>query len=195
MLRIMHVEEIEDLLLYLPELVQHQQNRAPSFVDNVAQWLAALEKAFLANKLYQAASIAMLRSSLVSAKLGQVPDGVQFKGIATRSKIRTAVAAQAVQKASEIASGIVAENRRRFAEAEAAAQQLVAVALARGLVEHRPPNISNTEYLSSLRNRLMNGEFENAVLHLEGLVGPNDILILLDRALALRRAVLSTVPG
>ena len=40
----------------------------------------------------------------------------------------------------------------------------------------------------------MNGEFENAVLHLEGLVGPNDILILLDRALALRRAVLSTVP-
>ena len=31
MLRIMHVEEIEDLLLYLPELVQHQQNRAPSF--------------------------------------------------------------------------------------------------------------------------------------------------------------------
>lgn len=136
----------------------------------------------------------MLRSSLVSAKHGLVPTGIEFKGLASRAKVKSVAAAQAVQKAAEIATTIVSENRKRFSEGEAIAQQLIAVALARGLVEHRPPEMSNTEYLSNLRERLMTADLQNAVLHLEGLVGPNDILILLDRALTLRRAILATVP-
>jgi hypothetical protein len=193
-LRIVHVEEIESLLLALPALVREQEEHASFFPENVLAWLMTLEKAFENNKLYQAAQVAMLRSTLVSARQGQVPAGIEFKGLPSRTKVQRAVAAQALQKASELASVIVAENRKRIAEGEAIAQQLIAVALSRGLVEHRDPVTSNTEYLSNLRDRLISADLANAVLHLEGLVGPNDILILLDRALALRRAILATVP-
>lgn len=182
------------MLLLLPQLVRQQEDRSGMFVENSAAWLAELERIFTDNKLYQSASIAMLRSSIVAARQGQIPSGIAFKGLPSRSRIRSAVAAQAIQKAAEVASSIIAENQRRFAEAEAIAQQLVAVAIPRGLVLPRSPGMSNTEYLADLRMRLMKGDLENAVLHLEGLVGPNDTLILLDRALALRRAILAEVP-
>ena len=46
--------------------------------------------------------------------------------------------------------------------------------------------MSNTQYLRILRRSLVtSGDLESAMVHLEGLVGPHDALILFDRALAL----------
>jgi hypothetical protein len=194
MLRITQVEEIERMLFYLPALVKQQEERASDFADNVAMWLRQLENVFVENRQYQTASIAMLRSELVAASHGELPAGIAFKGMPSRSRVKAAVAAQALRRASEIASGIVNENRKRFTDAEAVAQQLIVIAIPRGLVIPPDPDMTNTEYLLQLRNRLMHADLENAVLHLEGLVGPNDALVLLDRALALRNVVVARVP-
>lgn len=185
MLRIVHIEEIEELLLLLPALVEQQELRSANFVSNVGVWLHSLEKAFAANRLYQAGNIATLRSGLVAAEQGHVPTGLEFRGRPSRWRVLSAVASQAMQRAAEVASTLIAENRPRLAEAERVAQQIVAVALSRGLIATRKEEVSNTQYLRLLRDRIVSsGDIESAVVHLEGLVGRHDALILLDRALS-----------
>lgn len=184
MLRIMHIEEIEDLLLLLPTLVQQQEQRSADFAPNAGAWLISLEKVFTANRLYQAGFIATLRSGLVAVEQGQIPAGLEFRGRPTRSKVLNAVASQALQRTAEVTSTLIAENRPRLVEAERVAQQIVAVALSRGLITARETEVGITQYLQMLRRNLVtSGDLESAVVHLEGLVGPHDTLVLLDRAL------------
>lgn len=186
MLRIMQAEEIASLLLLLPDLVRQQERRSAEFVPNASEWLNSLEGVFAASRLYQSGSIAMLRSSLVAVEQGHLPAGLQFRGRQTRSRVVGAVASQALQRAADMASTLIAENQARFAEAERVAQQVVAAALSRGLIADRPSEVSNTQYLLMLRHNLVaSADLENAVVHLEGLVGPYDTLILIDRSLAL----------
>lgn len=185
MLRIMQAEEIASLLLLLPDLVRQQERRSTDFVRNAGEWLNLLEGAFAAMRLYQAGSIAMLRSGLVAAEQGELPAGLQFRGRPTRSRVLNAVASQALQRAADMATTLIAENQPRLAEAERVAQQIVAAALSRGLITGHPEGVSNTKYLLMLRRILVTSvDLENAVVHLEGLVGPYDALILIDRALA-----------
>ncbi len=164
------------------------------FPEHVDAWLEELEKVFTSIRLYQVAAIAGIRSELIAASQGQVPPGVTFKGLPSRSRVKSAAAAQALRQASDVASSIVRENRGRFAEAEGIAQQLIAIALPRGLVHLWDPDLTNTEYLLQLRDRLGASDLQPALLHLEALVGPNDTLILLDRALALRSADIVDIP-
>jgi len=186
MLSIVQIEEIEHLLLLLPDLVQKQEQRAADFVPGVGAWLSALEKALTANRLYQAGNVAILRSGLVAAQQGQVPVGFEFRSRPTHGKILTAVAAQALQRAADLASALVAENRPRLTEAERVAQQIVAVAMSRELVILRTAEISNIQYLTLFRRSLAaSSDLENAVVHLESLVGRYDALILFDHALGL----------
>lgn len=185
MLRIMHAEEIASLLLLLPDLVQQQERRSTDFVPDAGAWLNSLEGVFAAGRLYQAGSIAMLRSGLVAAEQGQLPAGLQFRGRPTRSRVLNAVASQALQRAADMASTLIAENQLRLGEAERVAQQIVAAALSRGLIIGRADGVSNTQYLRMLRRNFVTSvDLESAVIHLEGLVGPYDALILIDRALA-----------
>ena len=188
MLRILHIEEIEGLLLLLPDLVRQQEQRASAFVRNAAAWLNSLEKAFAANRLYHAGSVAVLRSGLVAAEQGQVPKQLEFRGLPSRPRLLNAVASRAVQQAADVASTLIAENRPRLVEAERVAQQIIAVVMSRGLDTVRDATVSNTEYLRTVRRSLAaSGDLESAAAHLEGLVGPQDALILFDRALAIHR--------
>lgn len=184
MLRIMHVDEISDLLLRLPSVVRMQEMRSAGFGPAVMNWLAALEKAFTASRLYQAGSIAALRSELLAAMQGQIPNSIEFRGRPTRSRILNAVASRSLQHAADVASNLIAENRSRIVDAERVAQQIVAAAMPRKLMALRDQGMTNTEYLQQFRRSLRSiPDLENISIHLEGLVGPYDALILLDRAL------------
>ncbi len=185
MLRIVHLEEIERLLLQLPGLVKQQERRSTEFVTSVARWLTALETVFVANRLHQAADIATLRSDMIAVEHGQIPSGLQFRARPTRSRVLGAVASQSLQRATAVASTVISESRPRLLEAERVAQQIVAVALSRGLPIGRENGSDNTQYLQSLRGELVAAaDLASAVVHLEGLVGPHDALVVLDRALA-----------
>nr|WP_298687529.1 hypothetical protein [uncultured Dongia sp.] len=192
MLRLMHAEGIADLLLELPGLIGQQERRSTDFVRNAVAWLTALEDLFTASRLHQAGSIAILRSGLLSAEHGHVPEGLQFRGRPTRTRVLTALAAQALKQAADTASELLSENRARLAEAERVAQQIVAAGLSRGVIMGRGEEASNTEFLRALRRGLStSADLEPAAVHLEGLVGPYDALILFDRALAPHLAVLA----
>ena len=185
MLRVHQLEEISGLMLRLPALVHEQETRAAAFIDHTNEWLLALEKALSSCRLHQAGSVAMLRSDIAATLRGQTPASVQLRGRETRSRLRNAAAAQALQGAAAIASAIVAENQPRVAEAERVAQQIVAVAIARGGILDRHVGLTNGEYLREIRKTLMaHVELQNAAMHLDGLVGPYDSLVLIDRVLA-----------
>jgi hypothetical protein len=185
MLRITQIEEIANLLLLLPALIHEQEQRSTDFVPRADAWLNSLERVFSSNRLYQAGSIATLRSALVATKQGQVPAGIEFRGPPSRSQVLNAAASHALQRAADIASTLMAENQPRLSEADRLAQQIASAALSRGLIKPREAEVSNTQYLRTLRRSLAaSDELENAFVHIEGLVGLHDALILFDRALA-----------
>jgi hypothetical protein len=186
MLRIASVEEIEALLLQLPDLVRLQEHRSASFPERTSAWLVGLEDALVANRLPQAGAVAALRSGLVAADQGLQPTGLEFRGRPTRSRVIVALASQAIQRAVAVAAPVVDENRPRLAEGERVAQQIVAAARARAGIPTRPKDATTTDYLRVVRRSLTASEdLENAMVHLEGLVGSSDALILLDRALSM----------
>jgi hypothetical protein len=185
MLGIVHLEEIESLLLKLPLLAQQQEQRNSEFPARVRDWLAELEKVFVANRLHQAGGIAAIRSALIAADQGQVPADVKFRGRPTRSRVLNTVASQCLQQAAAMSTALAGEHRTRITEAERIARQVVAAAVSRNLVPCAPDQRDATHYLRSLRQSLASSnDLEAAIVHVEGLVGPNDLLVLLDRALA-----------
>jgi hypothetical protein len=183
-LRVANAQEIEDLMLQLPALVRLQEQRSFHFPERTKDWLGSIEQVFTANRLYQTGLVAALRSGLTAAEHGQLLPGLQFRGQTTRSKVMVAVAAQALQSAAEVVSAILAENRPRFAEAERVAQQIVTAARSRGLIPAREQALTNSQYLRAVRRTLAaSADIANAIVALEGLVGPHDALLFLDRAL------------
>ncbi len=184
MLRITNVEEIEGMLLRLPALVLEQERSSGAFPRGVAEWLLELEAVLTANRLHQAGSIAALRSAASAAALGSVPSGLLVRGTPTRRRLATMVASHVLQRGAEVAASVIAENRPRLAEAERMAQHVIAVANSSGLVVPREARVENTHYLRTLRRALSaNANLESALVHLEGMVGWQDTLVLLDRAL------------
>ncbi|HYD52983.1 MAG TPA: hypothetical protein VEA99_10160 [Gemmatimonadaceae bacterium] len=195
MLRITHVEEIAQLLLSAQALVQQQAERSYAFPESAVAWLARAEQVLASRGIFQAGTIAALRSEIIAAQHGQVPANVTFRGSPTRGKVRSAVAAHAVQRAVAVVSAIVEENQPRFRLAEERMLQLVAVALAGGLIPPDDESIGRTDYLLDVRRRLLGSGYGDAVLALDSLVGPNDMLVMLDRALSLRNVVPVEVPA
>jgi hypothetical protein len=184
MLRLIQVEEIDRLLLALPELVRLQERRSTEFPARASAWLGSVEEILSANRLYQAGLIAGIRSSLALADQGQIPAGLEYRGRPTRTRVMASAASDALQRAAQIVAGVAAENRPRFVEAERVAQQVVAALRSHGL-PHRPEEMSNEVYLRTLRRTMsQNADLENVLVHLEGIVGPQDALVLLDRAIA-----------
>ncbi len=184
MLSIIQIEEIETLCLKLPDLVRQQEQRSVDFVRNAGAWLETLEKALSANRLYQAGNVASIRSGLIAVQQGQSPEQIAFRSPPSHSRAVSAAAAHALQRAAEMASNLIAENKPRFNDADRIAQQIMAAAVSRGLIPARDEGISNTQYLRLVRRVLATvSDLENAAIVLEGLVGPQDTLIFIDRAL------------
>jgi hypothetical protein len=184
-LRLMQLEEIEGLLRDLGPLVALQEARQPHFAARTVDWLRSFESVLEANRLAEAAVIAGLRSAIASASNGNVPPGLVTRGSPTRAKVSTLLAGQALQRAGELGVQIVAINRQRYSEAELVGQRLAAALRSMEIVIPDGLAISHGEWLGAIRSLVATRqELEPAMVHLEGLVGPNDALVILDRALA-----------
>lgn len=182
----MHVEAMSDHLLQVREFALQEVRGSDDFAQNVLRWLGQLEELLAGCRLAQAGTIAMLRGSVMAAGRGEIPQGISVRGRATRSKALAAVSRNALQRATDLVSTLIAENQPRLSEAERVAAQVIAAALSLGLVATRKEDSSNTDYLKSIRRALgSHNALESAVIHLDGLVGVHDALVLLDRALAL----------
>ena len=126
-----------------------------------------------------------MRAKVHAIEQGQVSINVEFRVKPSRTKLLMAACLEALNKAENIASKLIADHKFIFMEAGQVARQLIASAAALGLLFPREPQDSSTVYLGQIRRALqLNPEPNKLLIHLDGLVGVNDALTLLDRALS-----------
>jgi len=182
MLRIVNLEEIQGMLLRIPGLVDLQDRRDPDFVQDVKEWLSKLEKVLENNRLPAAGNVAALRALLISAEQGVIPTGVEFHGRTTGRKIREAAAAYVLRQTGDLVSSVIQKDRERVAEAERMTRQLVALAKAKGFIQELPSGDNFTDMLKAVwRTLSADQELSPGTVNVEGLVGPHDAIMVLDR--------------
>lgn len=190
MLNIVNLEEIQRMLLLVPSLIQKQEERQTSLNESVKTWLTDSEQILINNRLSVAAEVAVLRGVLISAERGVVPHGMGFAVRTTARKIKEAAAVEVLRKAAEAILQAIAADAARIAEGERLMRQILAVAQRKGISqvpEHSSYN--HTELLKAIwRVMTEDPDLGGGAARLEGLVGINDTLLLLDR-------VLPTGPG
>jgi hypothetical protein len=184
MLRIVNLEEMQGMLLRVPGLVDLQERRDADFVQDVKEWLTKLEKVLENNRLPAAGNVAALRAMLISAEQGVIPAGIEFHGRATGRKIREAAAAYVLQHAGDIVSGVIRKDCDRVADAERMIRQLVSLAKAKGLIRELPSGENFTDILKAIwRTLSADPDISPGTINVEGLIGPHDALVILDRTL------------
>lgn len=184
MLNIVNLEEIQSMLLLIPALVDLQQERDTDFVEEVKNWLKKMEKMLENSRIPAAGNVATLRGALISAERGIIPVGIELHGRPTGRKIKEATAADVLRRGGDIVSNVICKDNERIAEATRMNRQLVALAKAKGLIRELPSGENYTEILKALwRTLASDPDISPGTTNVEGLVGPNDALIILDRTI------------
>ena len=182
MLRFVNLTEIQNMLLKVSELTDLQDLRDFNYVEKTKRWLSDLEKILENNRMIQAGEIAALRGTIVSAENGIFHDGVEFLAKPTKRKMVEAAASAAIRQATRLISNMLQEEIARFAEAERLVRQLIAIGKAKGLLQQIPENGNHTETLKNIWRMIsLDPDIAPGAVNVEGLVGPYDALILLDR--------------
>lgn len=184
MLRIVNLEEIQNMLLRVSALVELSEHHDLNFVSSVKNWLIDLEKVLNHNHLSVAATIATLRGTLISAENGAIPVGIEFKGRATKRRVREATASQSIRQAVDFVMTTIKKDVERVTEAERITRQLVSIAKSKGLIKEIPAGDNFTGMLKAIWQTMSADQvLSQGIVSVEGLVGPNDALVILDRTI------------
>lgn len=184
MLRIVNLEEFHRLLLRVPALVDGLESRTADAPRAVRDWLVEVEGALENNRMPLAGSIAGLRARLDCASRGAVPRGVVITGSVTKRKVRYAVAAEVLKDAADTIAAELEADGARIDEADLLARQLVVAAQVKGLVNGPPASADHADAIQALWAAVLSEpEIGPGAVHLLSLVGPNDAVIVLDRAI------------
>jgi hypothetical protein len=184
LLHIVNLEEIQGMLLLLPSIVDLQENKDPNFVNSAKKWLSDLEKVLYNNKISISGNIASLRSELISAERGVIPEGIKFHGRINNRKIKDAAAANLIKKAGDLVSDTIHKDQERVTEAERITQQLVTLSKTKGIIKEIPHGEYFTEKLKAIWNNISaDPDLSAGIVNLTGLIGVNDALIILDRTI------------
>jgi hypothetical protein len=184
MLRIVNLEEIQSTLQGISRIIDLQAKRDSSFLEEVKQWLNIIETILINNKIPESGRIASLRGSIISAEIGVIPNGFTTRAHVTGSKLKNGVALDVIRQTSDILFTIIHKDMERLSEAERIMRQLISISQSKGLLQDTYHNLRSTEVLKLLWNKFSNdGDLAQGVVSIEGLVGPYDSLIILNRQL------------
>lgn len=185
--RLIQVEEIEALLLRLPSVLELQEPQPAAFIARAARWMDVLEPALVAVHAHQAGRIAVLRSGLIIARYTAVRDASEPQAQLTRVRRLAVEASMALAEAAGLAAAIVDDSRPRFDEADRRLTDLLARARSAQVLPTGEPLITIHDRLAEVRQAIAHrGDLERAYVDVEGLVGSDDALLMLGRALASR---------
>lgn len=141
-----------------------------------------MEQILINNRMTIAGNVAALRGTLISAERGFSPAGFVVRGRPTERKIRDAIVADALRSASDLIFNAIREDGLRFDEAERLCRQIVALAKSKGIIVLQPIDVDHTQYLKEVWKTISaDSDIAPGAIRVEGLVGPYDMLIVLDR--------------
>lgn len=171
--------------MQVPCMIRMYETDNPSFTASIKSWLMQLENTLEANRIHTCSEIAILRGHIISAEKGIIPDNIKFSRQKSQRKSVEAVAFDMLRQASERASDILKGPALQIDEAEKYINQVVAAAERKGLIANENRGADRSVYLTATWERLVSDAELGAVCtHIRGLVSSNDILILIDCALA-----------
>jgi len=184
-LNVVQYEEISGLLRQVPRLVDRLEARQSGFVEEVLAWLRKAEAALENNRLAVVSQLAACRATLVEAGRGVHSKDVVFVGRATPRKVQEATASMVLQRGNELLHGVIAERQVVFQEAERISGQVMAVAEAKGLLGDCRDGRPHQQFLQCAQQKVAGDhDLASVYAHLVALVGKNDVLVFMDRALA-----------
>ena len=185
MLRVVNIEEIQNMLSSISGLIDQQQRLDFSFDEKVKLWLAKLEKILESNRIMQVGEVATLRGLILSAENGIIPPGIEIHSRPSKRKIVEAAVTFSLRQASSLVSDFLQKEVDRVSDAERMMRQLIAMAKAKGLIQQIPSDNDHTEALKLIWRTLSDDpEIAPGTVNVEGLIGPHDALIILDRIIA-----------
>jgi hypothetical protein len=181
-LHLPNLEEIEALLLEVPALVDRLEEHDPDFVTALKSWLASAENTLSNNRMPAASEIAVCRGSLIAVERGDTDDSV-VRGRMGARKYREARASHLLRRATDVINGSISSRRAQVDEAGRVMMQVVAAADRLGLIPVDSGS-SHTAYLQGVLQAISNrAEFTSLVVHVTGILGETDCLIVLDRSI------------
>ncbi len=185
MLGILNLEELQGLLIRVPALIELHEQKQPEFAAEVKRWLSELEQVLVHNRMPLAGSIASLRGTLISVQRGNVPNDVGALTRTTQRKKTAATAAEMLRRSCELTRETIQGDITRIAEAERLSRQIIALASFKGLLTDLQTETPDANRLKLILARIRGDpEIAGGVMTLAGTVNANDLLILLDRAIA-----------
>ena len=183
-LKIAHVEELGGLLRQVPGLVDKLEGRQPGFHEALLAWLRAVETVLEANRLPVVSEVASLRGLLVQSARGLQNPEVKVEGRPSRRKVREATGAHVLHRCTGLLQALLRGPLSAIEDADRIAQQLAAVARAKGYVADCLREPGHSASIAHLKQRLSSDpDTAAAWVHMAGLVGQQDADILLDRSL------------
>lgn len=183
-LNVAQYEEFCELLRRVPQLVDRLQARSPGFPEDVLQWLKQVEAALQNNRLAVVSQVAAARAALIGAARGVQSRDIVVSGRVTPRKLCDAAASIALERCGQLVHSAIADRQAVFQEAERIARQVMTVASAKGLVRACEAQATHQQFLHCLQQSVANDpDLVSAHAHLVSLVGKNDVLVFLDRAL------------
>lgn len=184
MLRILNIEELQNMLGKIPGLIRLFEQHESAFFESVKIWLGELEKVLENNRLQACSDIAIFKGTLISVERGLVPQGMTFAQRKSHKKVMDAVAVETLKKANELINNIINGPLAQINEAERLIRQIVPIGERKGIFQPIEGNTDRTAYLNLTWARMLNDpDLGNVCLHIKGLVSAQDILILLDRSM------------
>ena len=185
MLCIVNIEEIQNILSSISGLVDLQQRHDSNFDEKVKSWLALLEKVLESNRIMQVGEIATLRGVILLAENGIIPPEVGIRDRMSKRKIIEAATTFSLRQAATLISGFLQKEVDRVSDAERMMRQLIAMAKAKSLIPQILHGKNHSEELKLIwRTLASDPEIAPGIINVEGLVGPHDALIVLDRVIA-----------
>lgn len=185
MLQLADVEEIRDHLLRLPAIVDQQAEQDRSLPEVVEQWLRYAEELLSKSRSSSAASVASIRSSLLSvSNRGPVAaEGPRRRSAARKASIEAA--AEALRRGEAVLSSAVSSAQDRLGTASDLMLTIVAAGAVRGIPAPPADLRSRGGWLTAVWQMLAaHEETREMAGQLLGLAGPRDALVLLDRTLS-----------
>jgi len=175
-IRLHHLEAIMACLTEVSALVDLQAQRSATFQQRTVAWLRQAEDTLRESRHPGAASLAALRSRLVRT--------LQGDGLARRShKAAMATTSDVLVEAEAALRAAIDPALSTLAEADALALQVASVARVKGLIDAARSAGTHRTRVAALQGSLKaDPDTMAAMVRLEGLVGPFDVAIILDRA-------------
>ncbi len=177
---ILQLEEVGQLLLQIPDILDVYERGGGNFPARVLAWLKALEESLKKGTIMAAGGIATLRGELLSGESGVMPVDICPRDTRPKRKHRNALAVRVLKEAELLVREAIADDGNRVAESMRIAYQIVVIGMKKGLLHQSDLPVEEGTWSVLERDE----DILSLLVHMQATVGKRDARLMLTRSLS-----------